>query len=138
MRLCFLLERRYAPYSKWLGSAFGRLDAASEVSPHLEAALEAADYPAREVGLCGAYECVARRHNGLGLTAVVDPEVRGFHARPFRVIEGDRFAEACLERIGDEWLKRQPLVGGIDQFADSTDVLSSAQRSQKLAGIYGE
>ena len=28
MRLCFLLERRYAPYSKWLGSAFARLDAA--------------------------------------------------------------------------------------------------------------
>ena len=27
MRLCFLLERAYAPYSKWLGSAFARLDA---------------------------------------------------------------------------------------------------------------
>jgi hypothetical protein len=27
MRLCFLFERRYAPYSKWLGSAFRGLDA---------------------------------------------------------------------------------------------------------------
>jgi Domain of unknown function (DUF4037) len=26
MRLCFLLERRYAPYSKWLGTAFARLE----------------------------------------------------------------------------------------------------------------
>lgn len=138
MRLCFLMERRYAPYSKWLGSAFRELGLASEVGPHLEEALGAADYPAREAALCRAYECVGRRHNELGLTAVVDPEVRGFHARPFRVIDGDRFAEACLERISDEWLKRQPLVGGVDQFADSTDVLSNAQRAQRLAGIYGE
>ncbi len=27
MRLCFLQERTYAPYSKWLGTAFSRLDA---------------------------------------------------------------------------------------------------------------
>src|SRR5262249_38692628 len=39
MRLCFLLERRYAPYSKWLGSAFQRLDAHREVGPALERAL---------------------------------------------------------------------------------------------------
>lgn len=39
MRLGFLLERRYAPYAKWLGSAFARLDAAHEVRPALERAL---------------------------------------------------------------------------------------------------
>ena len=32
MRLCFLIERRYAPYSKWLGTAFARLDCASELA----------------------------------------------------------------------------------------------------------
>jgi hypothetical protein len=138
MRLCFLLERRYAPYSKWLGSAFGKLRVASELGPHLDAALDAADYPTREAALCRAYECIGRCHNALGLTDVVDPEVRWFHERPFRVIGGDRFVAACLERIDDEWLKQQPLVGGIDQFADSTDVLSSARRSQQLADIYGE
>ncbi len=36
MRLCFLIERRYAPYSKWFGTAFRTLDAASEVGPLLE------------------------------------------------------------------------------------------------------
>ena len=29
MRLCFLLERQYAPYSKWFGTAFSKLDAAA-------------------------------------------------------------------------------------------------------------
>ena len=33
MRLCFLIERRYAPYSKWLGSAFRDLRIAPETCP---------------------------------------------------------------------------------------------------------
>ena len=52
MRLCFLIERRYAPYSKWLGSAFRNLCIASELTPHLDAALKVTDYPAREKALC--------------------------------------------------------------------------------------
>ena len=36
MRLGFLMERRYAPYSKWFGSAFARLDCAPRLAPHIE------------------------------------------------------------------------------------------------------
>ena len=36
MRLSFLLERRYAPYSKWLGSAFAKLDSHAEIGTALE------------------------------------------------------------------------------------------------------
>ena len=35
MRLGFLLEREYPPYSKWLGTAFAQLDCASELLPHM-------------------------------------------------------------------------------------------------------
>lgn len=138
MRLCFLIERRYAPYSKWLGSAFRNLGIASGLTPHLDAALKATDYPTREAGLCSAYEYIARCYNRLNLTPPVDPETRLFYKRPFRVIGGDRFAEACLAAIQDEWLKGQPLVGSVDQFVDSTDVLNSARRSQCLANIYND
>jgi hypothetical protein len=41
MRLCLLLERRYAPYPKWLGTAFARLDSAATVGPLLAAVLAA-------------------------------------------------------------------------------------------------
>ncbi len=136
MRLCFLIERRYAPYSKWLGSAFRNLRIAPGLVPYLDAALKATDYPARETGLCSAYEYIARCYNQLNLTPPVDPEVRLFYKRPFRVLGGDRFAEVCLAAIHDEWLKGQPLVGSIDQFVDSTDVLSSAHRS--LINIYDD
>ena len=138
MRLCLLIERRYAPYSKWLGSAFRNLRIASELTPHLDVALKATDYSAREAGLCSAYEYVARCYNQLNLTPPVDPETRSFYKRPFRVLGGDRFAEACLAAIQDEWLKGQPLMGSVDQFVDSTDVLSSAHRSRCLINIYDD
>ena len=138
MRLCFLIERRYTPYSKWLGSAFRNLPIAPKLAPHLDAALKAMDYPARETALCSAYEYVGRCYNQLNLTPPINPETRLFYKRPFRVLGGDRFAEACLAAIQDEWLKGQPLAGSVDQFVDSTDVLSSAYRSQCLANIYDD
>ena len=132
MRLCFLLERRYAPYSKWFGSAFARLDAAAEVGPPLERATAADDFHTREEGLVEAFEAVARRHNALGLTEEIEPTVRLFHARPFRVIGSGRFADACLAQVEDEWLRSLPLVGAIDQWSDSTDVLSDPALSRRL------
>ncbi len=138
MRLCFLIERRYAPYSKWLGSAFQNLHMAPRLASHLDAALEAPDYPTRETALCSAYEYIAQCHNRLSLTPPVDPSTRLFYKRPFRVLGGDRFAEACLAAVQDEWLKGQPLIGSVDQFVDSTDVLSSAHRSHYFINIYDD
>jgi hypothetical protein len=132
MRLCFLLERRYAPYSKWLGTAFRRLDAWDEVGPALEAALRTADFKEREDAFVAAIEAVARRHNALGITLPVEPAVRPFHSRPFRVLGSARFVDACLERVENEWLRSLPLVGGIDQFVDSTDVLSSPETARRI------
>ncbi|MDX6353151.1 MAG: hypothetical protein QOF98_54, partial [Streptomyces sp.] len=67
MRLCLLLERQYAPYSKWLGSAFGRLDVAETLTAPLRGALAATGYQEREEHLCDAYEAVASLQNRPGL-----------------------------------------------------------------------
>ena len=99
MHLCFLFERRYAPYSKWFGTAFHRLEAAATVGPALEAALAAATYPDREKALVQACEDVARRHNALGITRPEEPTVRQFHERPFLVLWAGRFADACRQAI---------------------------------------
>lgn len=55
MRLTFLLERRYAPYGKWLGSAFARLPGTDALASSLRAALAATTYPDRERHLGDAY-----------------------------------------------------------------------------------
>jgi hypothetical protein len=133
VRLALLQERRYAPYTKWLGSAFARLDVASGLTAHLEAAVAAPGHGARERALVEALEVLARRHNDLGLTRALDARTGSFHGRPFRVLMADRFVEACREAITDPWLMALPPVGAVDQFADSTDVLSDAARARRLA-----
>lgn len=136
MRLAFLQARHYWPYSKWFGTAFARLPGAPDLTPALQAALAATDFPSREDALVRAYEIMASRHNEAGITAELEPTVRGFHGRPFRVLFAERFAAACREAITDEWLRELALVGSVDQFADSTDVLSVPARPQQLRGLF--
>lgn len=123
MRLSLLLERRYVPYGKWLGSAFARLDAAEALSPSLLGALAATDYPERERHLCAAYEAVAARQNGTGLIDPVDPAPRPYHGRPFLVLHAERFARPLAASVTDPDLRGLPLTGAVDQWADSTDLL---------------
>jgi len=137
MRLALLLERRYAPYSKWLGSGFARLDAAATLRSPLLDVLAARDYDAREAALVVAVEELARRHNALGVTDPVDPSVRLFHLRPFRVLGSARFVEACLERVRDRALRSLPLIGGVDQISDSTDALEDVEVFAAVAKLYG-
>lgn len=136
VRLCFLLERCYTPYSKWLGSAFRRLDAHGSIGPALADALAAGDLGTREAALSRAVEEVARRHNTLGITEPLDVHVRPFHGRPFLVLDSGRFADACLERVGDPWLRSLPPIGAVDQFVDSTDVLSYPLRGRRARAMY--
>lgn len=125
MRLCFLMERRFAPYSKWLGTAFLRLDCGPQLAPDLRAVLRAETWREREQRLTVVYEAIARRHNALGLTPPLPDEVSPFHERPFVVIHGDRFADALRDQITDpEVLALPPGRGGVDQFIDSTPLLS--------------
>ncbi|MFJ6464086.1 DUF4037 domain-containing protein [Streptomyces sp. NPDC091387] len=126
MRLCLLLERRYWPYSKWLGSAFAQLDAAEGLLPSLRGALAATDLPERERHLCAAYEAVAIRQNASGLVDPVDPSPRPYHGRPFLVLHAERFARPLAASLTDPELRGRPLTGAVDQWADSTDLLTGA------------
>ena len=123
MRLALLLARRYAPYGKWLGSAFAELPLAASLGPHLESAIRADEYGTRERALARALETAGRLQNETGLAAWVDPAPRMYHGRPFLVLHAERFAEALRDTISDPELRRLPPTGGVDQWADSTDML---------------
>ncbi len=125
MRLCLLMDRRYPPYSKWLGSAFARLPVAGAIGPALSAALAATDARAREQGLVRACELAAARHNELGLTDPISPRARPYFDRPFRVLDAGRFARALLASVTEPGLRRRLPVGAVDQFIDNTDALGS-------------
>jgi hypothetical protein len=134
MRLCLLMARVYPPYGKWLGSAFVRLPVAARLTAPLRAALAARGWRGRERHLTAAYETVAGLHNALGLTDPLDPRVRAFHTRPYQVLAADRFAVALAATITDPVLRARPLTGALDQFADSTDVVSHRARGRVVIG----
>lgn len=140
MRLVFLVERRYAPYSKWFGTAFTRLDAAASLAPSLAGALRATTWPEREHHLGAACETVARLHNALGITAPLPDTVSLFHSRPFRVIHGDQFANAIAATITDDEVRRllhhRGLIGGIDQITDNVDILTQPQARAAFRALY--
>lgn len=136
MRLALLLDRRYAPYQKWLGTAFARGQHPDGLPAHLAAALHAADGPSREHALAEAFTALARRHNASGVTKPLDPSTRAYHERPARVLMADRFTEACLATVTDPALRPLPLIGSVDQAVDSTDVLAAPRRYRRLAVLY--
>jgi Domain of unknown function (DUF4037) len=136
MRLALLIARRYAPYSKWLGTAFARLDHPDGLDRFLADAVRAPDLQTRETALGAAYEAVARRFNTLGLIEPVDPELRQFHNRPARVLIAYRFADPCLESLDDPALRALPPIGGIDQVADSSDALNDPAVFRRFRDVW--
>jgi Domain of unknown function (DUF4037) len=139
MRLCFLMERRYAPYAKWFGTAFSRLRCATELRPHLEGALAADSWKQRESHLSRAYEAIARMHNELGVTLPLETMVTPFHGRPYLVLHAERFAAALEEAVTDPRVRSLPQgVGSADQLTDSTDVLAKPEIYSRLGTLYGD
>ena len=137
MHLCMLMERQYVPYPKWFGSAFAQLDCADRLAPILEAVLSSIGWQERERHLCAAYEMVATMHNDLGVTRPVPTRVTQFHDRPFMVIQGEEIGQVLWDAIEDPEVRALPYgVGKIDQYVDSTDILSYTERSRRLGALY--
>jgi len=65
MRLCFLMERQYAPYSKWFGTAFSRLACGPDLTPTPWSVVRAEIWQSREEALLAAYEKLAVINNAL-------------------------------------------------------------------------
>jgi hypothetical protein len=137
MRLCFLMERQYAPYSKWFGTAFSKLACAENLTQPLRWAMLAQNWREREVYLSEAYETLAAMHNALGITEPLPAKVSPFFGRPFKVIHGEAFADAIRAQIQDEAVKRIAThIGGIDEFSDSTDLLENTALRRRLKTLY--
>ena len=146
MGLCFLYEKRYAPYSKWFGTVFKQLACYSRMGPLLEGVLTAGDYPQREASLAAAYTLSVKLLNGLDLCPPLDSRTRTYSAwhalrggvaelplddprntRPHQVIFAGRIADAlyaALDRPQD--FPPLPLLGSVNTFmVPSSDALQN-------------
>lgn len=139
MRLCFLMERVYAPYPKWFGTAFKQLACADRLYPILQEVLAARTWQERQRHLIPAYETIAQMHNCLNLTKPMPESTLHFFGRPFQVIAlhgfGDRLSELISDPAIGQFAKQRP-IGSIDQFSDSTDMLEDTSRRVAVRGLY--
>jgi hypothetical protein len=139
MRLCFLMERTYAPYPKWFGTAFRRLNSGAQLYPVLQAASIAATWPQREESLCLAYTHLARLHNQLQLTLPLPEQPRRFFGRPFRVMALHGFADALRKEIGDPQLRvlaDHRLFGSLDLLSDNVDLIANTELRPILQQLF--
>ncbi|WP_372348062.1 DUF4037 domain-containing protein [Streptomyces sp. KL116D] len=123
MRLCLLVDRRYAPYAKWLGTAFARLPVAGRLTPVLRGALAATTYPTGRAG------CARRTRRW--------PRCRTPPASPNRstrpaVPTTPAPSGSCTRTASygpwrrpspNRLLRDRPLTGSVDQWVDSIDQL---------------
>ncbi|GAA0600086.1 DUF4037 domain-containing protein [Kribbella sandramycini] len=120
MRVCFLIERQYAPYAKWFGTAFARLSCGPALAPLLQAVLRTGNWQDREQALLVAYRAVGELFNRSGITAPVELGLERMFGRPFPTAWGD-FPGALSGTISDPEvqaiLRRWP-VGGVDRIRD--------------------
>ncbi len=139
MRLCFLMERQYIPYAKWIGTAFQELDCASQLLPALRDVLHAQDWDQRQIGLAEAYVSLARLHNALGLTRPLPETTAQFFDRPILVIATQGFSDALLESITAPWLTRllaEAPFGSIDLLSDNTDLLEAVEIRETVRSLF--
>ena len=134
VHLAFLLERRWAPYPKWVGTVLAGLPVGRRIVPHVEVALEASRWQEREEGLVGAISELHQLQRSLGLSH--EEPVEPFWARPYRTVR-EAVAGSLLEQVTDPLVRALPAgVGSIEQWVDSVDVLSRPDRRRALQRCY--
>lgn len=124
INLCFLMERQYAPYPKWFGTAFNRLKCSNQITPYLWTTQTAVTWREREHALNNTYKHLSSMHNRLGVTEKIPDEVSYFFDRPFKVMNGEEIASLIANHIVDtdiQELSQKRLIGNIDQITDNTD-----------------
>ncbi|MES2342538.1 MAG: DUF4037 domain-containing protein [Pseudomonadota bacterium] len=132
MHLVFLIERRYAPYAKWLGSAFQALGSAPQFADALARVLGADDWRAREAAPADCYRLAGVLQIAHGTPGAIAPRIGPYHDRPYSVVNADEIASALRAAIIDPSLRDLPLVGGVDQIADNVAILAHPGHARSM------
>jgi hypothetical protein len=134
MTLAFILSRQWPPYPKWRGTAFLALPVAADLAGLLTAAAAAPHWRDRESAVADACEILLDAQRARGLPAPASAVIP-FWDRPYRTVD-DRVRESLLSAITEPDVARLPVIGSIEQWVSSVDVLSSPSRRAALQGAY--
>lgn len=132
MRLWLLLQRRYPPYSKWLGTRFADLPAAADVGRDLWTAVTAVGFPERERALMRALTATIERQNAAGLSTPTGAEPHLFYTRPYLVVDADAAAAALMDAISAPELRGRPARAAIDVVTDNVAVTGEIPATRSI------
>lgn len=136
MRLCFLYTNTYAPYSKWFGTAFDRLDVDDRIKNTIHLAVSANSLEEREDQIVRAQALVAEMHNASGLTDRVDYQIERYFGRNAKVIFADKFAEATVHTLQGTALANVPLIGTFSQIGGLSSFSDDKRYYAQIARLY--
>ncbi len=136
MRLCFLYQDTYAPYSKWFGTAFSRLDIDSRIKQAIADALSANRLSDREKRLVEAQAYVADLHNASKLTQFVNYQIENYFGRDIKVIFADKFAEATVQQLKGTAFENTPLIGTLSQIGGVSSIVDEKKYVRQITGLY--
>jgi hypothetical protein len=153
MRLCFLLERKYYPYSKWFGTAFSKLNCAKHVTPLIQQVLSVSpisDWKERELRLAKLYITLGQMHNEMVQTFYPSNNITPidanaiaaqFHDRPFISLHEASIIEQ-LDSIAQSTLTEELqnrnnnlIIGSVNQFCNQVEVLENPSIYSRIGDI---
>jgi hypothetical protein len=137
IKLCFLIERNYEPYSKWLGTAFSKLESAVELAPIFMEVLDAAGWKEKERKLAEVYPLVIRRFNGLGIVEPMSEVVSLYFSRPMLTIQDESPVKNLLGAIEDERVRNiGHTLGSVNQALEASAPLDDPVLVERLKTLY--
>ena len=117
MRIAFLLEKSYAPYEKWFGTAFSKLKIAEKLEPLLLDIFEERKWQQRDSLLREAYMILIEEQNKLRITSEILVEPKPYFSRNMTVIDVQKVKDELKKAIDPPLDKIQP-IGSVDQLLE--------------------
>ncbi|GHV14774.1 hypothetical protein FACS1894219_11170 [Clostridia bacterium] len=134
MRLCFLYKNRYAPYSKWFGTAFRQLSL-DNIYEEITAAVSANTIEEREDHILNAQILTVELHNICSITEPLEIKVWDY-GRDAKIISADNFAVKVREKISNPELKNCRLIGSMSQIGNLNHLWDNPQNRGNIYQLY--
>ncbi|MCL1857802.1 MAG: DUF4037 domain-containing protein [Oscillospiraceae bacterium] len=134
MRLCFLYKNKYAPYSKWFGTAFKRLSL-DNIHDEITAAISANTIAEREDHILNAQILVVELHNSCNITEPFEIVIDDY-GRNAKIIHADDLANMVQGKITSPELKNCLLIGSMSQISNLNHLWDSPENRGKIYQLY--
>jgi hypothetical protein len=132
MRLAFLLQKKYIPYSKWLSVAFTQLPIANQLKPILLKILKEDDWRRRERLLCDAYLLLLEQQNSLNFTPEIILKPGKYFTRDQTVIQIEKITTELKKLLQSPLDNIKYPIGSIDHFIDDTHLLTDLKFARDI------